>query len=160
VLRFLSEFPTAQIIAIEPEGRNVLQLIKNCYRYPNIKIETAALWPTTGRLRIRTLDTDSNAFQVEEDRDGDIPAVSIPEIMKRYKLDHIDLLKIDIEGSEKNLFSHPNAASWLPSVRLILVELHDRFIPGCSEAVANALKDFTYHDIVDEYDFYSSMLRR
>lgn len=54
--------PGAQIVAIEPEGRNVAILAKNCAPYPNITIEEAALWATTFRLAIRSLEVGLNAF--------------------------------------------------------------------------------------------------
>src|SRR5712692_3476646 len=105
-LRFQKEFPGVMIIALEPEQDNFTQLKKNCAPYSNIIIERKALWATNTRLRIRVPDADVNGFQVKEDPDGDIEALSMDEVMKRHRLSRIDLLKIDIEGSEKVVFSH------------------------------------------------------
>jgi FkbM family methyltransferase len=156
-LRFEKDFPGARIIALEPEGRNIVQFKKNCGPYPNIVLEQTALWGTNARLRIRCLDVDHNAFQVKEDAFGDIEAVSVGEIMRRHRLPRIDLLKIDIEGSEKAVFSHPNAQTWLQSVGIILIELHDRFESGCTEAVQRAIKGkFDFSGLVNEYCCYVS----
>jgi len=52
------------------------------------------------------------------------------------RLPHFDLLKVDIEGSEKSMFEHCDA--WIDRVRMIVVELHDRFMPGCQSAFESA----------------------
>jgi hypothetical protein len=54
--------------------------------------------------------------------------------------DHVDLLKVDIEGSEMELFGH-NASSWLPKIRNICIELHGQ---DCKEAFERALQHFQY----------------
>ena len=56
---------------------------------------------------------------------------------------HIDVLKLDIEGSEKEVFEE-GYENWLPKTKLLLVELHDKMKKGCSRSVLNA---------VNKYDF-------
>jgi FkbM family methyltransferase len=156
-LRFQKDFPGASIVALEPEPRNIIQFKKNCGPYSNILLDEKALWSSNTRLRIRSLDADSNAFRVEEDQQGDVDAISVDEVMRRHQLPRIDFLKIDIEGSERAVFSHPNAKNWLRSVATIMVETHDRFEQGCSEAVERALEcDFHFHGIIGEYALYIS----
>ncbi len=48
-----------------------------------------------------------------------------------------DLVKIDIEGSELELFSE--ATDWLRRVGVVVLELHDRFRPGCRAALDRAI---------------------
>jgi len=60
--------------------------------------------------------------------------------MRDFSIDHIDLLKIDIEGSEKEVFE---ACDWQDRIGSAVVELHDRFRPGCSQAVNHALENFS-----------------
>jgi FkbM family methyltransferase len=159
VLRFEKQFPGAKIIAIEPEKSNILQFKKNCAMYPNIALEEKALWATNSRLRIRSLDVGLNAFQVQEDESGDVQALSMNEVMIRHHLPRIDLLKMDIEGSEKVVFSHASAKNWLQFVRMILVETHDSIEEGCTDAVERALEaKFDFKGHIDEYKFY--VLRR
>jgi hypothetical protein len=52
----------------------------------------------------------------------------------------IDLLKIDIERSEIEVFNS-GASAWLDKVRNICIELHG---PDCERAFLNALADFDY----------------
>ena len=154
-LRFHLDYPGATIVAIEPEIRNVMQFRKNCAPYPNIHLEEAALWPRNTRLQIKSLDADQNAFQIRESPTGTITAFTVHELMKRHNLPRIDLFKIDIEGSEKALFSENT--SWLEHVGMLLIETHDRFEPGCTDAINKATEGrFLFRGIVDEYSFFEA----
>ena len=48
-----------------------------------------------------------------------------------------DLLKLDIEGGELELFDHAEQG-WMDRIRTIAVELHDRMRPGCGHAFFRA----------------------
>jgi FkbM family methyltransferase len=155
VLRFFTQFPLAKIIAIEPDAINLAQLMKNCAGYPNLMVERAALWSHQCNLTIRDPEVASNAFIVEEDAAGDIPALSIPDVLDRHDLATIDLLKIDIEGSETEVLGDPKSQDWLPRIRALLVETHNDFRPGSAEAVRRAVAGhMTYQGHVNEYEFY------
>ena len=155
VLRFFSQFPSAKIVAIEPDCVNLQQLRKNCSAYPNLSIEQAALWSRECKLTIRNPEVASNAFIVEEDETGNIAALSVLDVIERHALDTIDLLKIDIEGSEADVFGHPGSREWLPRVRALLIETHDDFRPGSADAVRRAVKGLmTFQGHVNEYEFY------
>ena len=81
------------------------------------------------------------AMTVEEDAEnGTVKGESIQTLMKRNNIDHIDILKLDIETSEKNLFAE-NYQSWLPKTHLIIIELHDRMLPGCSKVFFEAINE-------------------
>ncbi len=60
--------------------------------------------------------------------------------MEKYSIDKIDLLKMDIEGGEKNVLE--NSSDWIDSVDIITVELHDRICVGCDRAFYLSTKDF------------------
>jgi hypothetical protein len=66
--------------------------------------------------------------------------MTLDKLMDECGIDYIDVLKIDIEGSEKEVFE--NAARWIDRVGMIAVELHDRFKSGCSSSVYSATKGF------------------
>ena len=63
--------------------------------------------------------------------------------MEMYGIEKIDVLKIDIEGSEKEVFEL-GAETWLPKVKTMVLELHDRVKKGCTAALVNALKTREY----------------
>jgi Methyltransferase FkbM domain len=54
-------------------------------------------------------------------------------------IDSVDLLKVDIEGAEKEVFE---SCPWISKVRVLAIELHDRVRIGCSLAVKTAAKGF------------------
>ena len=66
---------------------------------------------------------------------GDPPRVSMSELTAT--LPKIDLMKIDIEGSEFALFSQETEASWLTNVRRIAMEVHPEF--GSPASLASTL---------------------
>lgn len=138
-LYFAHTFPDATIIAIEPESSNFELLSRNCAAIPNIILKKAALWPSEAKLQIRDENTDKWMFSVEPGKgSGSIDTVTIPGILEATKLGHIDLLKIDIEGAERELFE-AGAERWLTCVNMIVIELHDRYKDGCSQAFYSAI---------------------
>jgi hypothetical protein len=54
-----------------------------------------------------------------------IPSVSVQDLLQRTGWPQIDVLKIDIEGSEADVFSEQADLRYLSVVRLILIEIHD-----------------------------------
>ena len=133
-----------------------MQLRKNCARYRNIRIERAALWSKSARLKIKSRNVSDNAFQVSEDPFGDVEAMSVRDVMSRHIFPRVDLLKVDIEGSELEVFS--SNTEWLNDVRAILIETHDRFIPGSTAAVRKATAGrFRYRGLVGEYMFFEAL---
>ena len=68
---------------------------------------------------------------------------TIGDILHHYDASRIDLLKLDIEGSELELFGK-ETANWLDRVEIIAVKLHDRFRPGCAHALYSSLAPRTF----------------
>lgn len=132
-VQFATWFPDAQIVAIEPSDRNVSVLRRNAAPYGNITVVHGALWSRSTNLKINNPDSNSTGFRVQEAENGPIPGVTIPELMARFGRDRLDLLKIDIEGSEKEIFES-STEEWLPTTRMICIELHDWLRPGCAYA--------------------------
>jgi FkbM family methyltransferase len=141
VLHFKSKFPDAHIIAVEPEKHNYKQLVKNVQGYNNIDCLQNAIWYAQKNLGIFDSGLGEYAFRVVDANQklvGSVDAITMDDIIARYNIQTIDILKIDIEGAEKELFTH-NFESWLPKVRCIVIELHDAFRPGCATAFFKAI---------------------
>ena len=142
-LFFSRQYPQAHVVAIEPESSNFEMLKQNCEGVANVTLIRAALWPESRELNIESLRGGADAFSVSEEHQSSegssrVPAVTVPDLLRRLNADHIDLLKIDIEGSELQLFSR-GADKWLNQVHFIAIEFHDQFVPGCSRAFYSAL---------------------
>lgn len=139
---FTHQYPEAVVVAIEPESENFQLLTQNTALYKNIRPIQAALWPRKTELVMENTTGQPDAFRVSESHSSDsstIPAITIMDLLGEMGLDRIDLLKLDIEGAEKELFEDPAAHQWLSRTQAIILELHDRFKPGCTEAVEGAL---------------------
>ena len=66
--------------------------------------------------------------------------------MEKMKWRHIDILKLDIETSEKKVFLD-NYESWLPKTKMVIIELHDFMEEGCSRSFFTAInKTFTNYE--------------
>jgi FkbM family methyltransferase len=131
---------------MEPEISNFEILKKNCMPYKNIQPIQGALWNKNCALIIEDTRVPKWAFTVKEVRDATadtIKGITIEEILKQSGFDHIDILKIDIEGSEKELFSH-FFESWLEKVQVLIIELHDQIKPGCSDAFYSATSKYPF----------------
>jgi hypothetical protein len=73
--------------------------------------------------------------------------------MKEYQVDHVDLLKLDIEAAEYELFDSPDP--WLQKVDNLVIELHDRLVSGCTERVLSKLGEFPQHWMTGENHCFS-----
>jgi FkbM family methyltransferase len=143
---FASRYPGATVVAIEPEPSNYRLLCRNASGYPNIVPLCAALWYEKTRLSLFDAGTGNWGFQIRDSGPGagesgsDVQAITVASLMRDHGFDHIDVLKVDIEGAEKEVFEH--CADWIDSVGVLMVELHDRLKPGCSEVVHTATARF------------------
>jgi FkbM family methyltransferase len=140
-----NKFPDAMVISVEPDKDNFGMLQKNVASYNNVICENCGLWNKEANLKVYDkYDSGKWAMVVEESKeDANIKAISIGAIMEKYALDRIDLVKLDIETSEKKVFLD-NYECWLPKTKMLIVELHDWMEDGCSKPFFNAInKTFT-----------------
>lgn len=145
-LWFRYQFPDAAIISIEPETSNFEALKLNTNAFNTIRHIKAGLWSRPCYLKIINENKGNWAFRTEEvmtPSADSIQAVSLPQVMAEKGWDTIDVLKIDIEGAEKQLFSE-NTEGWLPKTKMIFLELHDHLDKNCSKAVFSALSQYDF----------------
>lgn len=147
---FKNKFPQATVIAIEPEKSNFEMLEKNAKPYNNVYCVNAGVWNKETNLKgSEKYGSEKWTFSVEESNGfedkSEMPALSVNNLMAKYNLDSIGILKIDIEGSELELFSN-NTENWLPKTKCVVIELHDRLRKGCGTAFFKAMSqyDFSY----------------
>lgn len=148
---YSSKFPNAKIIAIEPESSNFEVLTKNIEKFPNVHAVNAGLWPTSTFLKVVDLQKTGNwGFVVEEvsaSEKYDVKTVTVLELLKKYNFDRIDILKIDIEGAEKELFSE-NYEEWIGKVKVIIIELHDWLKKGAADNFYSAINKYKWKKFV------------
>lgn len=143
---FRKKYPNAKIVAIEPEKKNYELMLKNLDKYSNIYPLNVGIWNKDTFLAVNDPDATAWGFsfhEVDEESEGCSKALSIKSIMDKYDIDYIDILKIDIEGGEKDLFQ-ANYDYWLSRTRILIIELHDRSVEGCSKAFFDALYKYNF----------------
>jgi len=143
---FAHKFPQASIWAFEPENSNYEILEQNGRRFGNVTTMKAAIWNSDTHVEIQNPGDEQWAFRVQETASSgcaQIQALSIPSIMKMAGTDRVDILKLDIEGAERDLFDE-YTEEWIGKVGIIIVELHDWIRPGCSDALAIATKGLSW----------------
>ncbi|HTT51411.1 MAG TPA: FkbM family methyltransferase [Streptosporangiaceae bacterium] len=139
---FAMRYPAAKIIAIEPDEANFRLLLRNTSAFANVQPVRAALWVESGSVALADPGYGPWGLRLTGPSGAgtQVPAITMDDVLRDYDLGTIDLLKVDIEGSEKELFAA--ADSWIGRVDAICLELHDRFKPGCSQAFYRAVADF------------------
>ena len=148
---FAEMFPDSQIIAVEPDASNFAQLQKNIAPYPNITGLQRAVWPRHEAIKIGDLTQEKWLFQIEqaaEGESGDVRPITMPDLLEKMGNRPIDILKIDIESAEKPLFSE-GTDQWLPHVKLLIIELHDNLMEGCSKTVYEALVQHDFNQWIN-----------
>lgn len=143
---FAHRYAGASIVAIEPSKSNFEMIKKNTAAFPQIKKICAGVWNKNAHLIIVNTKDHDNAFMVEESSEENpdaIPAVSIESVMKDQGWSTIDILKLDIEGSEKEVFEE-GFEYWLPRTKAIYVEVHDHMRKGAGNAIFKAITRYHF----------------
>ncbi len=143
---FATKFPHAKIYSVEPCNSNFSLFLENAKGYPAIIPIHSALWNKDTSLKIIDKNESHWAFAVTECSTSDphaFKAVSLNSLMKKYNMEYIDVLKLDIEGAERELFAE-NYDYWITRTRCILLELHDWLKPDCSKTVFKTLSMYNF----------------
>jgi len=143
---FANKYPNAAIVSVEPETSNYNLLVENTKRYPQIRPLKSGIWGHSSILRVKDLGYGNWGFIVEElqeETPDSFKATSISDIMKLTGQKEIDILKLDVEGAEKEIFSE-NYREWLSATKVLVVELHDRMKEGCSKAFFKAMLEYDF----------------
>ncbi len=143
---FAHRFPQARVVALEPDKSNFDVAVQNTKAFERIKMLNKGIWDKNTFLEIIDSTVTNDAFMVKESQvptASSIEATDINSIMEQEGWSSIDILKIDIEGSEKELFA-ANYEKWLPMTKMIFVEIHDDMKHGCSTSVFKAISKYNF----------------
>ena len=112
---FAARYPNATIVALEPGAANFELLRRNVRQETRIVSVREALW-CKDELVSMTEEAGDGAWALRVANHGSaepVRATTVTALMQRLGLDRIDLLKLDIEGSEVEVFQS-GARHWLP----------------------------------------------
>jgi FkbM family methyltransferase len=130
-------FQEAKIICIEPEESNYNLLNKNINaNNASSKIISVqkALWNEITELNLRQRDWSPDGFHVMQKSVQDeiisrTATTTIPELIKDFGYHQIDLLKIDIEGAEKIIFTDKSHVElFIKRTRHLIIDVHEEFV--------------------------------
>ena len=127
-----ARFPGARIYSYEPIDINYRQLMRNMdlNEGVNIRCFQKAVFSHSGQLSLHydTIDSLSTSATIldhpeTQDQIIQVSCITLPEIFDEHILKRCDLLKIDCEGSEYEIF-YKCPASYLSRVSQIVAEVH------------------------------------
>lgn len=117
---FLSRFPTAKVYAVEPNPDSIAMAQRNLAPYGDrVSLIPAALYDKTTRVFVNGIATGAHIGNVG----FDVETITLPALLKEIPEGFIDILKLDIEGAEAQLFG-AYFDDWLPKVGMIIMETH------------------------------------
>jgi FkbM family methyltransferase len=134
VIWFALQFPGANIVAIEPDAENFELLKQNVVGLGSVCLMRAALWSSVTSVVIANPEADPWAFRTEalvgggNENTAAVDTVTLDDLLTHDTEDTRLIVKIDIEGAEREVFS--KNISWLEAVDLLIIELHDWLYPG------------------------------
>ncbi len=138
------QYPNAKIISIEPEENNYKILSSNTSFSDNIFPINKAIWSSETYIGLaRNITNNNDGFVYDITNNNNVPTITIDKIMKDFNIEVIDILKIDIEGAEKELFS-TNYSNWLGKVKILIIELHDLNNKGASKSFFKAILNYDF----------------
>lgn len=146
---FSQTFPEAQVVSVEPNPGNYRQAVMNTAGR-RVAVINAAVASSPGRGTFLDPGFGSVAHRVKVDDSGEVPLVSIHDILEKYPYQKFfpTVIKVDIEGFEADLFSANTA--WLKDFPLLIIELHDWMLIGSANSqnflkvIAESGRDFAY----------------
>jgi FkbM family methyltransferase len=141
-LYLADKFPDSKIIGVEPDEENGEMFKKNLEHFPNVSFELAAVRGDHKKIVLNDHGKGATGYVAEENEDG-MAAVTISDIMKKYSWETIDVIKMDIEGSEISVFEK-NYDYWLKNTKILLIELHERKAAGCTAVFNKAVGNYNF----------------
>jgi len=143
---FANRYPDAEILAIEPDATNFQVMCENVKPYPKVRPLRAGLWGKHGTLIV---DNSLGSWgctvagihpndEAEKNSACHVEAVTVDDVLLSSGHERINILKLDIEGAEREVFS-ASCQSWLSLTDVLIIELHDHIKSGCSAALEEAI---------------------
>jgi FkbM family methyltransferase len=157
---FLSCFPAARLIALEPDPENFHLCRKNLLLYGGrAEVLQKALWSHPARLTllhfgklgdegemgVQVFEKIGDEFPEHVHRGinppiavGEVDALDMKSILEMGS--PIDILKLDVEKAEMVIFNGPNL-QWIKHVRNIVIELHNE---EAAQRFRRAMEPYAY----------------
>lgn len=121
-------YKNAEIVMIEPDKNNLDYSKKNTSVKEKF-IFNKAISSEEKLFKFSNLSEDNRAFKVADSGNLEIESINVEKILNIFGDEFQPfLIKIDIEGFEKNLFE--KNYQWIKHFDIIIIELHDWMLPN------------------------------
>lgn len=142
-LWFAARYPNARIVALEPHPDTLTRLRENTQRYPNVEVVAAALHDEDGQVELfggnqswaASLVPAKNLLRTRHQ----VPAITLDHLVGGHNLERIDILKLNIEGSETAVL---RSTGILDRVHTIVFEYHDELADMPLDELLDSLTGF------------------
>jgi len=154
---------TASVIAFEPSPGNARCLLANLDTYlraGRLRLIPKGVWSKPTTLRFSTSNTNNpGGHHISDDGDIEVPVTSIDQAVGELGVNHLDYIKMDVEGSEMEALegARETLARFRP--RLCVATEHTNDLYANTAAVITKMKDFGYDYVCTETHAYRSPSR-
>lgn len=129
----LHVFPYAnKIICVEPTPSHMeiqKEVLQGVFPFEcNIQHDQVALHNYTGKVGFHLEGVNSTMNRVNVNNIGsiEVDCITLEDLCKKWKLDHVDFCKIDIEGSEDSAITVETVMPVKDIIKCFSIELHPR----------------------------------
>lgn len=128
-LDFVKQYEGCSVLAVEPDVNNfqmLCQHIEVTNNQPHVTVDNSAIWNYNGYGRL-----DGDAYNAKTLTKGAMVRVlTIDNLLKFFWIEKVDYMKMDIEGSEREVLR--DGGYWVNQVKCIKVEVHgDYTVDDC-----------------------------
>jgi FkbM family methyltransferase len=147
---FGNRFKSSRILSLEPDLDNFRVAVRNIKPYSNqITLLQKGLWSHTTVLELGGSLSGAKIEKVSKGEEKQkIKVTDINSLMREYSIDYLDILKMDIEGAEKEILLAGSDA-WLTKTKALIVEFHDSEIRKtcCNLLNSYGFRGFRYRSL-------------
>jgi len=127
---YFSQFADT-VYAVEPATEHFEDLTRmiEFNKIKNIKAINKAIYIKSGKFPLfknknRTMFSLHAAVHDNSSKSEDVDTITIKDLFETHKIKHVDLMKLDIEGSEYEVLSHTSFIEVAPRINTVVVERH------------------------------------
>ncbi|HVT00656.1 MAG TPA: FkbM family methyltransferase [Patescibacteria group bacterium] len=123
-----------KIIAVEPDSQNFSLLKRNLSINKSHSVKPIKLaisdYKGEAHLRNENMNTDAYYLDVKNKNNSNCKVDTLVSVMDKMKIKRVDLLKLDVEGSEYEILQHKKTFAYIKkNVKYVFIEYHE-LTPG------------------------------
>ncbi len=145
-----NKLSNCKCILIEPDKNNFKQLTSNVGRN-ELLLDTICIDKALSSNSKKLFSLENNfrdeldwSIRALEDDSGTVQSIDLYDIVDQYLGTPIDLLKMDIEGGEFEVFTNDKNCAFLDHFKVLAIEIHDEVGDRKEIERQLALHNFTY----------------